>query len=76
MVPGGQQIFVAPSGAIGYTAAHSMSMPVGAFVGGFTASNISSNYGPPQTILTWVTPGSESCKRQTRSIFLRGTVNQ
>ncbi|RDL31916.1 uncharacterized protein BP5553_09318 [Venustampulla echinocandica] len=34
-VPGGQQVFVGPDGALGYTGAHSASIPVGAVTTGF-----------------------------------------
>jgi hypothetical protein len=39
-VPGGEQGYVSPTGAIMYTGPHSASMPGGSFVGGFTAKNI------------------------------------
>lgn len=35
-VPGGQQLYVGPDGALGFTQAHSTSMPVGSTVGPFT----------------------------------------
>ncbi|MCJ1287327.1 hypothetical protein MMC26_006675 [Xylographa opegraphella] len=35
-VPGGQQIYVEHSGALGFTAAHSASLPAGAYTSGFT----------------------------------------
>ncbi|KAK2747147.1 hypothetical protein FQN57_002404 [Myotisia sp. PD_48] len=36
MVPGGQQIYVEPSGALGFTQAHSAYIPPGSYVGGMT----------------------------------------
>ncbi|KAF2994288.1 hypothetical protein E8E13_003450 [Curvularia kusanoi] len=36
VVPGGQQIFVAPDGTLGYTQPHSVSMPAGAIVDQFS----------------------------------------
>jgi hypothetical protein len=41
MVPGGQQMYVEPSGAVGFTQAHSASIPPGSFIGGFTYRRIS-----------------------------------
>ncbi|KAJ5493446.1 secreted protein [Penicillium diatomitis] len=35
-VPGGQQIYVDPTGAVSFTQAHSASMPAGSVQGGFT----------------------------------------
>lgn len=39
-VPGGQQVFVAPDGSVGYTAAHSHAIPDGGITAGFA-------YTPP-----------------------------
>jgi hypothetical protein len=36
-VPGGQTLYVEPSGALGFTQAHSAEIPPGAVVGGFSA---------------------------------------
>ncbi|KAK6334208.1 hypothetical protein TWF696_002709 [Orbilia brochopaga] len=38
-VPGGQQVYVDPSGALSYTQAHSASIPTGSFTVGFFLSN-------------------------------------
>ncbi|WEW61453.1 hypothetical protein PRK78_006943 [Emydomyces testavorans] len=35
LVPGGQQMYVEPSGAVGFTQAHSASIPPGSYIGGF-----------------------------------------
>jgi len=37
-VPGGQQIYVAPSGALSFTQAHSISIPTGSAIGPFSVS--------------------------------------
>ncbi|KAF2088676.1 hypothetical protein K490DRAFT_73039 [Saccharata proteae CBS 121410] len=37
-VPGGQQVYIAPSGALTFTAPHSASMPEGSISNGFTLS--------------------------------------
>ncbi len=36
VVPGGQQVYVAPDGALSYTQAHSAAIPAGSIVGNFT----------------------------------------
>ncbi|EAS27503.1 IgE-binding protein [Coccidioides immitis RS] len=36
LVPGGQQMYVEPSGAVGFTQAHSTYIPPGSYIGGFT----------------------------------------
>lgn len=58
MVPGGQQTYVAPSGEIGYTQAHSAFMPAGSYIGGFTSHKILDEDGMEQTIVSWQTPGN------------------
>ncbi|KAI4160747.1 MAG: hypothetical protein LQ342_005460 [Letrouitia transgressa] len=42
LVPGGQRVFVAPNGALGYTVPHSSAIPEGALTEGFV-------YEPPQS---------------------------
>ncbi|OBT86483.1 hypothetical protein VE02_04930 [Pseudogymnoascus sp. 03VT05] len=56
IVPGGQQTFVETSGAIGYTMAHSASIPAGAYIGGFTSYTTLDGNGVNQTIVSWETP--------------------
>ncbi|KFY30002.1 hypothetical protein V494_08327, partial [Pseudogymnoascus sp. VKM F-4513 (FW-928)] len=58
MVPGGQQTFVKTSGAVGYTQAHSASIPEGAYLGGFTSYTTLDGNGVNQTIISWETPGN------------------
>ncbi|EEP78741.1 hypothetical protein UREG_03587 [Uncinocarpus reesii 1704] len=44
LVPGGQQMYVEPSGAVGFTQAHSAAIPPGSYIGGFTYAP-GPNYG-------------------------------
>ncbi|KAF3920663.1 hypothetical protein ABW21_db0206877 [Orbilia brochopaga] len=43
IVPGGQQVYIAPSGALSYTQAHSAAIPAGSFRTGFIVSLPGSN---------------------------------
>jgi hypothetical protein len=46
MVPGGQQLYVEPNGAFGFTQAHSMSRPAGSIMGGGPAYEGGLFFGP------------------------------
>ncbi|KAK2762136.1 hypothetical protein FQN54_001143 [Arachnomyces sp. PD_36] len=46
LVPGGQQLYVEPNGAVGFTQAHSVAYPPGSNFGGFT-------YSPGQQVSYW-----------------------
>jgi hypothetical protein len=54
MVPGGQQIFIAPSGEVSYTQAHSAAMPVGSTTEGWYNKTVISNCAPEITVADWV----------------------
>ncbi|KFZ14986.1 hypothetical protein V502_05829 [Pseudogymnoascus sp. VKM F-4520 (FW-2644)] len=56
VVPGGQQTYVETSGAVGFTQAHSASVPLGAYIGGFTTYTTLDGNGVNQTIVSWETP--------------------
>jgi hypothetical protein len=55
-VPGGQQIYVDVSGALGFTQAHSAEVPTGAFIGGFFNLTIMSDCATPRTVISWRAP--------------------
>ncbi|CZT07700.1 uncharacterized protein RAG0_13055 [Rhynchosporium agropyri] len=65
-VPGGQQIFVRVDGSIGYTQAHSASVPAGAYRGGFVNVTMTSECGPTVNVFAWKTPGGTSATHQIR----------
>ncbi|KAF3490684.1 IgE-binding protein [Arthroderma uncinatum] len=45
LVPGGQQLYVEPSGKLGFTQAHSASIPEGSHIGGFAYKRIGKKTG-------------------------------
>ncbi|KAJ9639263.1 uncharacterized protein PV06_09985 [Exophiala oligosperma] len=49
VVPGGQQVYVAPNGALSFTAAHSGAMPEGSVVDPFIFVNVGGEYGEVTT---------------------------
>ncbi|KAL5315986.1 hypothetical protein ACEPPN_016860 [Leptodophora sp. 'Broadleaf-Isolate-01'] len=55
-VPGGQQTFVRPGGSLGYTQAHSASVPAGAYRGGFANVTVGSDCSPDVNVFTWKAP--------------------
>jgi hypothetical protein len=55
-VPGGQQIYVATNGALGFTEAHSSLVPPGAYIGGFFNLTIVSDCSAPWTVINWKNP--------------------
>lgn len=55
-MPGGQQTYVAPSGALAFTQAHSASIPPGSSVGGLTYET-----GQPWSHLTYKDIGLMAC---------------
>ncbi|KAK0120317.1 hypothetical protein ONS95_011723 [Cadophora gregata] len=55
-VPGGQQTFVRSEGSIGYTQAHSASVPTGAYRGRFVNVTISSDCEANADVFTWKAP--------------------
>ncbi|KAG4412654.1 hypothetical protein IFR04_014195 [Cadophora malorum] len=55
-VPGGQQTFVRSEGSIGYTQAHSTSVPAGAHRGGFVNVIVDSDCSEDVNIFTWKAP--------------------
>jgi hypothetical protein len=60
-VPGGQLAYVGPDGALGYTQAHSASIPTGSFTGGFSWSPLHTNSVLGQRgVLDFVAPGATS----------------
>jgi len=70
-VPGGQQIYVAPGGALGFTTAHSAFMPAGSYIGGFVQVTYTSTCSPTLTVLTWVAPD-----KSTEGILACPNTNQ
>ncbi|RFU81074.1 hypothetical protein TARUN_1167 [Trichoderma arundinaceum] len=52
-VPGGQFIYVAPDGSIGYSSAHSALRPPGAQIGGFYSHQVSFDEKGPAQVLSW-----------------------
>ncbi|CZR59928.1 uncharacterized protein PAC_09823 [Phialocephala subalpina] len=65
-VPGGQQVYVQANGALGFTQAHSASVPVGATIGGFVNVTVASDCHAPWEVITWKSPdgstgGIEAC---------------
>ncbi|KAI1410679.1 hypothetical protein F5Y13DRAFT_70807 [Hypoxylon sp. FL1857] len=58
-VPGGQSIYVAPSGAVEYTRAHSANLPEGSIVGGWYNKTVVSDCDPTRYVLDFLsTDGS------------------
>lgn len=55
-VPGGQQTYVASSGAVSYTQAHSAYTPPGAIIGGFFAFYDVDKTGVNRTLISWEDP--------------------
>lgn len=55
-VPGGQQIYVAPGGALSYTQAHSANAGSNPYFGGWVQVTYTSSCSPTLTVLTWVAP--------------------
>ena len=55
-VPGGQQTFVRSEGSIGYTQAHSTSVPAGAHRGGFVNVIVDSDCSEDVNTFTWKAP--------------------
>jgi hypothetical protein len=51
LVPGGQQIYTRPDGAVGYTQAHSAYIPSGSYIDGYTNTTI--YCGGPKTLLNF-----------------------
>lgn len=65
-VPGGQQVYVQANGALGFTQAHSASVPPGATIGGFVNVTVASDCHAPWEVITWKSPdgstgGIEAC---------------
>jgi hypothetical protein len=54
MVPGGQEIYVAPSGLVQYVQAHSHYSPKGSFMGGWYGKTIVSDCGPAIQVLDFL----------------------
>jgi hypothetical protein len=58
-VPGGQQIYVDPSGQIRYTQAHSTYLPAGAYIGGWYNKTVVSDCAPVVDVIDFLaTDGS------------------
>jgi len=55
-VPGGQEIYTTVEGVIGYTVAHSASIPTGAYIGDFTNITLKSDCSSPVTLINWQSP--------------------
>ncbi|KAH7410561.1 hypothetical protein BKA64DRAFT_357478 [Cadophora sp. MPI-SDFR-AT-0126] len=55
-VPGGQQTYVRSAGSLGYTQAHSASVPAGAYRGGFVNVTISTDCEADVNVFTWKDP--------------------
>jgi len=53
-VPGGQQVYVAPDGALSYTQAHSASYPPGSQFGGFGGSGGEFIFTGPNGTTGWI----------------------
>ncbi|KAI1380091.1 hypothetical protein F4677DRAFT_441416 [Hypoxylon crocopeplum] len=59
VVPGGQSIYVDPSGKVQYTLAHSAYIPAGSIVGGWFNKTVLSDCDPTRTVLDFLsTDGS------------------
>ncbi|KXJ88478.1 hypothetical protein Micbo1qcDRAFT_178100 [Microdochium bolleyi] len=54
MVPGGQAIYVNPSGQVKYTVAHSAYMPLGSYVGGWFNQTVVWDCAPPAQVLNFM----------------------
>lgn len=57
-VPGGQQIYTTPEGELGFTIAHSESVPVGAYIGYWYNITLVSDCAPPVELLTFKAPNA------------------
>ena len=57
-MPGGQEIYITPEGALSFTAAHSESIPPGSFVGNFYNLTITSDCSTPITVINWKAPNA------------------
>ncbi|KUJ12676.1 uncharacterized protein LY89DRAFT_212254 [Mollisia scopiformis] len=55
-VPGGQEVYVQTDGALGFTQAHSASVPPGAYIGGFSNVTVASDCHAPWDVITWNAP--------------------
>ncbi|KAI1452091.1 hypothetical protein F4805DRAFT_55737 [Annulohypoxylon moriforme] len=55
-VPGGQQIYVGPSGSVEYSRAHSTYIPPGSFTGGWYNKTVLSDCEPTRYIFDFVSP--------------------
>ncbi|XDG05956.1 hypothetical protein ABKA04_005571 [Annulohypoxylon sp. FPYF3050] len=53
-VPGGQSIYVSPSGTVEYTRAHSTAIPPGSFIGGWFNKTILSDCEPTRYVMDFV----------------------
>ncbi|KAH7028081.1 uncharacterized protein B0I36DRAFT_365197 [Microdochium trichocladiopsis] len=61
MVPGGQQIYVASTGEVKYTAAHSGYKPLGSYLGGWFNQTVVWDCAPPAQVLNFLaTDGSNA----------------
>lgn len=56
MVPGGQQIYIEPTGALGFTQAHSASLPSGSYLTGWTKTNTPGGGSANKTLINWNSP--------------------
>ena len=56
MVPGGQQVYVHPSGEVKYTQAHSAYMPIGSILGGWYNKTVVSDCAPSTQVLDFYAP--------------------
>ncbi|KAE9380985.1 hypothetical protein N431DRAFT_137255 [Stipitochalara longipes BDJ] len=52
-VPSGQEIYVNANGALGFTQAHSETIPIGAYLGDFFNLTIMSECTAPRTVINW-----------------------
>ncbi|KAI0887765.1 uncharacterized protein GGS22DRAFT_185144 [Annulohypoxylon maeteangense] len=55
-VPGGQSIYVAPSGQVEYARAHSTYVPPGSFIGGWYNKTVLSDCEPTRYVLDFLSP--------------------
>lgn len=71
MVPGGQQMYVEPSGAVGFTQAHSIYIPPGSYIGGFKYEPGDEDHGT-YTFTGWDATGFMACPvpdRESLQVF-------
>lgn len=57
-VPGGQIVYTAQNGLLGFTQAHSAYVPAGAYYGGFQNMTIVSDCSAPVVVLNWASAAS------------------